>query len=140
MKHFASEAAKWVKEDKGVDLDFSFESIKLIEAQLDGLSKKVNRSNPQPGMRGQAMSYGAYVGEVFRRKMGGSWAEDHPTGGEKSYPLTTRSNTVIFPLMWGWKRVINGEEDNIYLKAVLFTQADVVSTNTIEVKPAIDFK
>jgi len=136
MKHFASEAAKWVKEGKGVELDYSFESIKLIEDQLAELAKKVDRANPQPGMRGQAVSYGAYVGEVFRRQFGGSWGVDHPNGGENSFPLTTRSNTVVFPVLWSWKRVINGDEDNVYHKALLFAQPDLLSTNAVEMKLA----
>src|SRR4026208_1219162 len=81
MKYFASEAAQWVKQDKGIDLNYSFDSINLIEEQLAQLSKTVDKANPQPGMRGQAMGYGAYVGEVLRRKDGGFWSADHPNAG-----------------------------------------------------------
>jgi hypothetical protein len=134
MKHFASEAALWVKQDKGIELDYSLDSIKVIEEQLAQLSKTVDKANPQPGMRGQAVGYGAYIGEVLRRKDGGSWAVDHPNGWERSYPLTLKSNVVVFPAMWSWKRIINGEQDNIYHKAVILTTQEGALTNVLEIK------
>jgi hypothetical protein len=117
MVYFAKEAAKWVKQDKGIELDYSMSSIKVVEEQLGGLSRQVDKSNPQKGMFGQAASYGAYIGEVVRKRFGGTWAVDHPVGGARSYPMTTKSNQVIFPVGWCWKRIINGEEDNVYFKA-----------------------
>jgi hypothetical protein len=134
MKHFAAEAAQWVKQDKGVEPNYSFDSIKLIEEQLAQLSKTVDKANPQRGMRGQAMAYGAYIGEVIRRKDGGSWSVDHSNGGEHSYPLTTKSNVVIFPVMWSWNRIINGEEDNVYHKALALVGQESVFTNVLEIK------
>src|SRR5262249_54433210 len=77
MIFFANEATKWVKQDRGIDLDYSIDSVKVIEEQLGRLSEKVNKANPQKGTRGQAMGYGAYIGEVVRRRDGGSWAVDH---------------------------------------------------------------
>jgi hypothetical protein len=73
--------------------------------------------------------YGAYIGEVFRRRSGGSWAADHPIGGEQSYPLTTKSNGTMFPVGWCWKRLTVGEEDNVYHKAMLFWQPGNLLTN-----------
>ena len=134
MKYFASEAAQWVKQDKGIDLNYSFDSINLIEEQLAQLSKTVDKANPQPGMRGQAMGYGAYVGEVLRRKDGGFWSADHPNAGERSYPLTLKSNIVVFPVMWSWKRIINGEEDNVYHKAVALIAQEGDLTDVLQTK------
>lgn len=65
---------------------------------------------------------------------GGSWAVDHPVGGERSYPLTTKSNVVIFPVMWSWNRIIKGEEDNVYHKALALVGQESVFTNVLEVK------
>jgi hypothetical protein len=131
MVFAAGEATKWVKKDRGIDLDYSLESTRIIEEELDRISKNVNKTNPPQGTFGLAMAYGAYVGEVFRRRDGGSWAIDDPKGGAKTYPLTTRSNTVIFPVSWCWKRLINGEEDNVYSKAMLFNDMPGEITNGI---------
>ena len=127
MIYFATEATKWVRQDKGIDLDYSMGSIKVVEEQLGGLSQRVDKSNPQKGMLGQAMGYGAYIGEVVRKRYGGTWAVDHPVAGARSYPLTTKSNRVIFPVGWCWKRIINGDEDNVFLKAEMLLSQNVLT-------------
>src|SRR5262245_25144335 len=55
MSHFATEATQWVKTDRGIDLDYSFESIRIIEEELSRLSKGVDRTNPQKGTFGTAV-------------------------------------------------------------------------------------
>ena len=131
MIYMAKEAANWVKADKSIDLDYTIESIEVVEGQLARLSESINRTNPPPGTYGQAIGYGSYIGEVFRRRDGGVWAEDHPTSGAKSFPLTIKSNSTIFPIAWCWKRIMNGGEDNVYHKALLFSAAGGVPTNAI---------
>jgi hypothetical protein len=133
MAFFATETTKWVKKDRGLDLDYSIESVRIIEEQLDRIFKEVDRANPQKGTYGTAVGYGAYIGEVFRRHDGGSWSADHPVAGTNSFPLTLKSNSVIFPVGWCWKRLINGDEDNVYLKAMAFADGSVI-TNAAELK------
>jgi hypothetical protein len=133
MDFFVSEAAKWVKADQRVDLDYSLESIRLIEEQLNRLSQEVDRTNPAHGTFGQAAGYGAYVGEVFRRQMGGSWSIEHADRSRHpSYPLMLHGNTVIFPVAWCWNRITNGAAANVYEKAKQFAEStgtSNVSTN-----------
>jgi hypothetical protein len=129
MTYFAAEAAKWVKKNKGVDLDYSLDSIKVVEDELGRISKEVNKANPQPGIFGLATGYGAYIGEVFRRRDGGFWSVDHPVAGTHSYPLTTKSNNTIFPVGWCWKRLTNGEEENVYIKAAMVEEVSSTVTN-----------
>jgi hypothetical protein len=126
MVHFADEAAQWVKQDTGIDLDYSLGSVGIVETQLDGLSKQFNKSHPQKGMFGQAAAYGAYVGEVIRKKYGGTWAVDDRVGGIRSYPLTIKSNQVFYPVAWCWRRIVNGEEDNIIRKVEILTTPGVL--------------
>lgn len=134
MTYFAGQAAQWVKKDRGIDLDYSLESVRVVEEELGRIAKEVDRANPKPGTFGIAMGYGAYIGEVFRRRNGGSWAADHPTAGQNSYPLTIKTNSVIFPIGWCWKRLTSGEEDNVYHKAMLFDNIDNVITNRAGVR------
>ncbi len=129
MENLASMAAHWVKKDRGIDLDYSVDSIRVIEEELARVSKEIDHANPQRGTLGLASGYGAYIGEVFRRRSGGSWAADHPIGGQQSFPLTTKSNGTIFPVGWCWKRLTVGEEDNVYHKAMLFWQPGNLLTN-----------
>lgn len=134
MAYLGKETTKWVKQDRNIDLDYSLDSVQVIEQELARISKEVNKTNPQPGTTGIAMGYGAYIGEVFRRRDGGAWAVDDPTVGPKSYPLTTRSNSVIYPVGWCWKRLINGEEDNVYHKALSVTEVGNIVTNNVGAK------
>ena len=134
MVYLASEACKWVKQDKGVDLDYSVDSIKLIEGELARISKDVDKANPRRGTFGSATGYGAYVGEVLKRKHGGDWARDHSVGGANSYPLTLTNKTTVFPVVWCWKRLTVGEEDNVYNKSLAFLASQQVATNSLPTK------
>lgn len=134
MIYLGNETMKWVKKDRGIDLDYSLASISVIEEELARISKEVNKANPQKGTFGTALGYGAYIGEVFRRRDGGSWGVDHEVGGSGSYPLTTKSNGVIFPVGWCWKRLTIGEEDNVYHKALAFSEGGNVITNAVGTK------
>ena len=129
MAYFAAEVTQWVKKDRGVELDYSLESVKVIEQELERVSKEVDRARPQRGTFGLALGYGAYIGEVIRRRDGGNWAANHPAGGSNSYPLTIRSNVTVFPVGWCWKRLTQGEEDTVYHKALAFAQAGALLTN-----------
>jgi hypothetical protein len=129
MAYFATEATKWIKKDRGIDLDYSLDSIRVIEEELARASKDVDKANPQQGTFGLATGYGAYIGEVLRRRDGGSWAVDHPVAGPRSYPLTTKSNSTVFPVGWCWKRLTIGEEDNVYHKVLLLSASAGSITN-----------
>jgi hypothetical protein len=122
MEYYATVAAEWVHTDRGITLDYSLESVEIVEEALGRIAKDSDGANPPQGTRGLAMGYGAYVGEVFRRRDGGSWAADHPMAGEGSFPMTTKSNVTIFPVGWCWRRLTAGEEDNVYHKALMFDQ------------------
>lgn len=129
MVYLAAKAAEWVKADRGIDLDYTVDSIKVIEEELGRLSKEVDQAKPQPGTMGTATGYGAYVGEVLRRRDGGVWQADHAIAGPRSFPLTLSSNQTVFPISWCWKRLTKGEEDNVYHKAVLFSEVGNLMTN-----------
>lgn len=135
MVHFAEESAKWVKQDRGVTLDYSPDSIKIIEEELARIHKTRQPKDGDKGLLGLTLGYGAYVGEVIRRQHGGSWAADHPEAGLKSYPLTLTSPAVtLFPVNWCYKRLVNGENDNVYFKATAWklnmTNVTTLQTNS----------
>jgi hypothetical protein len=134
MLYFATEATRWVKQDRGIDLDYSIDSVKVVEEELARISKDMDKATPPRGTFGLATGYGAYIGEVLRRRDGGSWAVDHPAGGRGSYPLTTTSNTTIFPVGWCWKRLTVGEEENVYHKLLVFSGNAASSTNAAKQK------
>jgi hypothetical protein len=129
MKYLAAETSKWVKHDRGIDLDYSVESVKTIEEELDRISKQVNKANPEKGTFGLALGYGAYIGEVFRRRNGGTWKVDDATVGPRSFPLATTTNGVIYPVGWCWKRLTVGDENNVFHKALAFMDYQALVRN-----------
>lgn len=131
MEYLGKEAAKWVKTDRSVELDYSLESIKTIEEELGRISKEIDGKNPPKGTFGTAIGYGAYVGEVLRRRGGGTWAADHNLAGPKSYPLSLAGGGTIFPVGWCWKRLTLGEDDNVYLKAKMSVETERLEKSAI---------
>ena len=47
MDYMAHQTTRWVKKDTGITLDYSIESIKVVEEQLTRISKEVNKTNAQ---------------------------------------------------------------------------------------------
>lgn len=136
MEYLGKEAAKWVKADRGVELDYSLESIRIMKEELGRVSKQIDGKNPPSGTFGTAMGYGAYVGEVLRRRGGGTWAADHAVAGERTYPLSMAGGATIFPVGWCWKRLTQGEDDNVFMKAMMSVETEKIrnaaTTNSIE--------
>ena len=116
MKDVSDRAVAMAKADHDVDLDYSVESIERVEAILGSLHEE-HRRQPfaQRRMSDATARYGAYVGEVIRRKWGGQWELDHDAAGPGSFPLSTQGHRA-FPMGWCFKRIANGPEDNVWHK------------------------
>jgi len=56
--------------------------------------------------------FGAYLGEVVRRKWGGTWCMDSTLGTEM--PSVAVFDGNIYPIGKVYKRLTNGEEDNVW--------------------------
>jgi hypothetical protein len=110
----------------GVALDYTPESIEALETRLlEPLHlKRATGAVGDNEVRERALEFGAYIGEVLRRKYGGVWALDHAVGGPNSYPIEWRGG-ASFPVGWCGKRILNGDEDNVWHKyQVLLAQRD----------------
>ncbi len=115
MLFLADDAVKWAAE-KNVTLDYTPESVERVEGLLAELhEKRAAGKLPDDQVNKAAARYGAYVGEVIRRMHNGSWAVDHEVAGPGSFPIRWRDHES-FPLGWCRKRIINGEEDNVWYK------------------------
>lgn len=116
MRSLADEAVAWAARD-GVTLDFSADSVERVDALL--ASRHALRAAgefPDAELHRAAARFGAYIGEVIRRTRGeGEWTVDDEVGGPGSFPLHWGGGTS-FPVAWCGKRVLNGEEDNVWIK------------------------
>jgi hypothetical protein len=70
-----------------------------------------------------------YIGEVIRRKHQGTWKvvepEDYtPMAFEITYRNKKNQSRVGFPVNWCGKRILNGDEDNVWVKYLALMEAD----------------
>jgi hypothetical protein len=112
----SAEAVQMAMVDNGVPLDYSVDSVQRVEAILAALYDRQSKDAlTLERRRYVAVRYGAYVGEVIRRKWGGHWEQDHAVAGPGSFPIKSQGHES-FPIGWCFKRLTNGPEDNVWNK------------------------
>jgi hypothetical protein len=118
IQRLASEAVKDAERENHIQLDYTVESIKTVDKILGHVHDMYIKNPSSVSVNGLGSSYGAYVGEVIRRsEPGARWERDDPVAGEKSYPLIWGAGAGhSYPLGWCQKRIINGDEDNLWVK------------------------
>ncbi|HEY7119027.1 MAG TPA: hypothetical protein VH475_20725 [Tepidisphaeraceae bacterium] len=105
----------------GKALDYSPGSVEAVESLLGELHELRSRQQlSDQDVNVQALHFGAYIGEVLRREYGGSWATDHAVAGPKSFPIHWK-DSESFPIGWCGKRILNGDEDNVWFKFQVVT-------------------
>jgi hypothetical protein len=140
MPQMASEAVQYATEHQKT-LDYTPESVKVVESllgELHELRAKQELSDRDLNIR--ALQFGGYVGEVIRRQYDGSWATDHPVAGPKSFPIRFNGHES-FPVGWCGKRMLNGDEDNVWFKFKVVTseeylRGDTTTPSPVDPKPA----
>jgi hypothetical protein len=126
IQFLSEEAVKDAHENSRVELDYSPISIKQIEQILGQLHDQYVKNPSSVSERGLGSAYGAYVGECIRKSEAGvSWGRDHPVGGEKSYPLQWHAGES-FPMAWCRRRIIAGEEENVWIKYKVLKERSLV--------------
>jgi hypothetical protein len=119
-----AELAVQFADQRGQTLDYSPDSVERVESILADLhnSKKAGQLSDEDAGR-SAIRFGAYIGEVLRRHYGGHWEEDHDVAGPGSFPIHWGQG-ASFPVGWCGKRIINGQEDNVWHKYQVVTSED----------------
>ena len=117
VQWLAGEAVKDAWEQNHVKLDYSVESIKAVDQILGSLHDQYTKDPSRISVKGLGSAYGAYIGEVIRRREPGArWERDDETG-EKSYPIIWGPGAGhSYPMAWCYHRILNGDEDNVWIK------------------------
>ncbi len=117
MRRRASQAVNIAARDFGVILDFRPESVETVEEILGKIHDR-HRQAPLPDSElvKESMRWGAYVGEVSRGVRPCRWALNSAAGGEGSTPIVYADRSESFPVRWCYKRIKNGDEDNVWHK------------------------
>jgi len=104
VQDYADNAIIYAKE-RGIILDFSQESINKLE---DILQKDKNKFFRKEEINIQTRMFGAFLGEVIRKNIGGTWMFS------KNLFILKFDEFELFPFNRVYKRITEGEEFNIY--------------------------
>lgn len=108
METYARVAAELAQESFGQNLDFSAESVDA----LDDVVIRVGES-PELDLDFEVRLWGSYLGEVFRIRYAGAWEIAQYPGGTAAVPSVEVRGSRIFPLVKVYRRLTNGDEDDL---------------------------
>lgn len=117
MEGYALAAVDLARREFGQKLDFSAESIDA----LDDLLVLVGES-PELDVDFEVRLWGAYLGEVLRRRYAGGWEMTQYPGGAVAVPSIDVRGSRLFPLMKVYRRLTVGEEEDLRTFFVMVTE------------------
>lgn len=127
MEAYALDAVDAAQDTFGVTLDYSVESVKSLDEILQrfhdqlpkGVRKAFRRGPSEEQIAGWSKIWGGYLGEVIRRKWGGSWDIDADTNA-----ICLRvGTTTMWPPSRAHKRMLDGPEEGVYDYVKVFEHA-----------------
>jgi hypothetical protein len=118
MRAYAAEAVRLASADHGMDLDYSPESILRLETVLSARSPV-----PEPEQEEATRLWGAYYGEVFRKKFPAEWimavypgqlnSGRADAGTEMAMPALDVGGSQIYPLLKIFRRLTIGPAEDL---------------------------
>jgi hypothetical protein len=117
MAGYARTAAAVARSDFQQKLDFTSESI-------DGLDEILVRvgESPELDLDFEVRLWGSYLGEVLRRRYAGTWEMTQYPGGAIAVPAIDVRGSRLFPLMKVYRRLTEGDEDDLRAFYVMVTE------------------
>ena len=121
MKLRAGQAVETAADDFDTSLDYSPESVEHVETILARLHDQYAQTRfDEKRLTKESLKWGGYVGEVIKTQHACNWALDSSVGGDGSLPIVYDDNGESFPVRWCYKRIVNGDEDNVWHKFTYF--------------------
>jgi len=108
MAAYAAAAVLIAREDYRQRLDYNAESMVAFEAVLSELGDKAELDYDY-----EVKLWGAYLGEVLRRRYAGSWEMTQYPGGVAAVPAIEVRSSRLFPLMKVYRRITMGDSESI---------------------------
>lgn len=112
MAQLAAEAVE-VGRQSGVTLDYSEASLERVEKVLDVLAGQA-KSAESEDLDALSKMWGAYFGEVVRRRWGGEWSIETYPGAHFATLTLTIHGSKLFPSMKVYRRLTNGKPDDVW--------------------------
>jgi hypothetical protein len=131
MRAYAAEAVRIAAADHGMDLDYTPESIPRLETVLSARTPI-----PEPEHEEATRLWGAYYGEIFRKKYPAEWimavypgqlnSGRADAGTEMAMPALDIAGSQIYPLLKIFRRLTIGPAEDLagfYAKVALALDA-----------------
>ncbi|MGH2535773.1 MAG: hypothetical protein ACRDHL_00065 [Candidatus Promineifilaceae bacterium] len=120
MAQLAERAVAMAEQAFDISLDYSEASVEHVEFILGRLYDEMPRGRlawlrgrPSPQQLGRmATIWGAYLGEVIRRRWGGHWAPTSPRLNQ-ALPTLLLASGELYPPAKVYQRLTKGPEDNV---------------------------
>ncbi|MFT4995174.1 MAG: hypothetical protein ACI965_002216 [Paraglaciecola sp.] len=113
MADSAQNAVKTTKEEFNLTLDNTEQSLAMVDnAILSWLSKYKDNALEDNAVFTICNIYGAYVGEIFRKKVGGNWSYDESDPDAPYVVLEYAGNSYAFAGIC-YQRLVNDSQISI---------------------------
>jgi hypothetical protein len=109
MEGYAQAAVETARSDYRQTLDYSPESINALDELIVLISETVDID-----LDFESRLWGSYLGEVIRTRYAGSWEMTQYPGGQVAVPAVEVRGSRLFPLMKIYRRLTNGEEEDLH--------------------------
>jgi len=108
MEGYAQAAVETAKSQYRQTLDYSAESINTLDEIIVLLSESLDID-----LDFESRLWGSYLGEVIRTRYAGLWEMTQYPGGQVAVPAVEVRGSRLFPLMKVYRRLTNGEEEDL---------------------------
>lgn len=108
MDGYAAAAVEVARTEFHQSLDFSADSIDALDDILVHIGE-----SPERDVDFEVRLWGAYLGEVLRRRYAASWEMTQYPGGTVAVPAVDVRGSRLFPLMKVYRRLTAGEEEDL---------------------------
>lgn len=110
MAAAAQDAVVFAQQQFGMSLDYSTESVKLVDQLLSELAAK-HRQKPMPDSEVFTLSniFGAYIGQIFLQTIGGEWFYQQADEQAPFVTLNYGNHEYPFASVVYHKLVVNAE-------------------------------
>ncbi len=120
MQAFAKQAVSLAKAEHQCHLDYSLDSISLVDRILEKIhARHQDSAIPERELSRIVLTWGGYLGTVLKRNYGGSWQADSSTAGQSTYPFLCNEREAV-PVMWCLQRIRHGSSASVVTKTAAF--------------------
>lgn len=110
----ALNAVHYAKENFKVHLDFTDNSIQLLEKIMENLSLSLKKNNPnEEQIETVTRLFAGYFGEVLRNKWGGKYIRENENPLKENGVSIKINDKYYFIVSKIYRRITNGKEDNV---------------------------